>query len=112
MTQHRSESLPPLKFCGFRTVTNAGKGNEELLCGLRVARKGPSEKVTFARRLYVCERNRLEASGCDSSALSSVDVERGLLHSAALGCLYCRSRVLRDSTCLAGGRGEAGPSRR
>lgn len=56
MTQPRSEFLPALKFCEFQAVTNAGKGSEEM-CGLRVVRKGASEKVTFERRLHVCERN-------------------------------------------------------
>lgn len=56
MTQPRSEFLPALKFCEFQAVTNAGKGSEEM-CGLRVVRKGASEKVTFEQRLYLCERN-------------------------------------------------------
>lgn len=56
MTQPRSEFLPALKFCEFQAVTNAGKGSEEM-CGLRVVRKGASEKVTFEQRLHLCERN-------------------------------------------------------
>lgn len=58
-----------------------------------------NKDFTFAKEI-------LEASGCGSGSVSSVDAERGL-HSAALRGLYCRSRVLGDRA----GRGEAGGGR-